>query len=152
VETRNRYWMLDCILAITAIALGTTAVCSFAGLAVPPQSGMTLAVEVLICGAAIGIGLLFAALVWHEHREAMRVSEPRSHQELHARFMKRVAPRIVEIPVVAPVPFAADESANAYEVPETLLVTSLTDVKTERSVQRRQQARRAAEKAAATAA
>jgi len=149
VETKNRYWMLDCILAITAIALGTTAVCSFAGLAVPSSSGATLAVEVLICGAAIGVGLLFAGFVWRDHNEAMRATDFRAHQELHARFMKRVAPRPAVISVAAPAPIAP---AKTVETPETMLVTSLTNVKAERRVQRRQQARRPAQAVVATAA
>jgi hypothetical protein len=149
VETKNRYWMLDCILAITAIALGTTGICSFAGLAVPSPSGATLAVEVLICGAAIGVGFLFAVPVWHDYREAMRAADFRAHQELHARFMKRVAPRAAVIGVAA---LAPTVPAKAVETPETMLVTSLTNVKAERRVQRRQHARRPAQAVAATAA
>ncbi|HTR58636.1 MAG TPA: hypothetical protein VMM27_10715 [Casimicrobiaceae bacterium] len=150
METRNHYWLLDCILALTAIALGTTALCSFAGVA-ESESVLVFAAELLACVAAVIASSLFIGFAWHDHRANERAADLRAHQELHAAFMKRIAPRIVETPVVAPEPVAADESPKADEVPETLLVTSLTDAMAERSVQRRQQARRAVEAVAAAA-
>jgi hypothetical protein len=56
---------------------------------------------------------------------------------------------VEEITIVAPP--VSSERVDAKSTPETLLVTSLTDVKSERRVERRRQARRLAE-AAATAA
>ena len=140
MEKRNHYWVLDCILALTAIALGTTALCSFAGLAAPSQSGTALGIELFVCAAAVGVAALFAGFVWRDQRQTGRRRHAvRAHQERHALMMRRELQRGAEIGVAQPV---APAPAEAYETPETLLVTSLTDVKAERRVQSRQQARR----------
>jgi uncharacterized iron-regulated membrane protein len=148
VDKRNHYWILDCILALTAIALGTAALCSFIGVALPPRLGWVSSIEVLVCVAALIVGALFAGFVWREQRQPGRRHAVRAHQERHALMMRR-ASQLPAIGVAEPAPVA---SAETKDTPETLLVTSLTDVKAERRVQRRQQARKAAEAVAATAA
>ena len=151
MEKRNHYWVLDCILALTAIALGTAALCSFAGVAIPPQSGVALGIEVLVCIAALAVGGLFAGFLWREQKRKQRQPgrrySVRAYQERHALMMRREAQRLAPVGDVQPAPATA---AEAEGTPETLLVTSLTDVKAERRAQRRQ--RRAAEAKAAEAA
>jgi hypothetical protein len=147
VDKRTHYWILDCILALTAIALGTAALCSFAGVAMPP-SGWLSSIEVLVCVAALVVGALFAEFVWREQRQPGRRHAVRAHQERHALMMRRASQQLPAIGVGEAVPAA---SAETKDTPETLLVTSLTDVEAERRVQHRQRARRA-EEAVATAA
>ena len=150
MEKRNHYWVLDCVLALTAIALGTAALCSFAGIAIPPQSGVALGIEVLVCIAALAVGGLFARFLWREQkgeqRQPGRRHRVRAYQERLALMMRREARRLAPVGVQA----APTPAAEAEGTPETLLVTSLTDVKAERRAQRRQ--RRAAEATAAEAA
>jgi len=140
--TRNHYWILDCIIALTVVMLGTTALCSFVGLAMPSLPGMALSAEGVLCGMGIIVGLLFAGYVWREHRDAARrvsVRALRAYQERHALMLKRVSNRAAEIPVVAP---ESHEPATARETPETVMATSFTNVKAERAKYRKQ-ARRA---------
>ena len=101
-----------------------------------------------VIARALVVGALFAGFVWRDQRQPGRRHAVRAHQERHAMMMRRESQRLA--PAVAPQ--ATAEPAEAKGTPETLLVTSLTDVKTERRVQRRQQARRAAETAAAATA
>jgi hypothetical protein len=133
--------------------LGTTALCSFAGLAALWQSEVVFGLELFFYIAAVIASSLFIGFVWRDGRYIPRRNQIRAHQERHAMMLSRESQAVEEITIVAPTPVAAeaDEPAKVDEVPETLLVTSLTDVVAERSVQRRQQARRAAE-ALATAA
>jgi hypothetical protein len=149
VEKRSRYWILDCILALTAVALGTTALCSFAGLAAQPQSVIALSIEALVCVAAVAVTALFAGFLWRDQRRPERRNAVRAHQERHAMMIRRESLRHPGIGVAAPTPVAPGVMQGA---PETLLVTSVTDVKAARRVHRRQQARRAAEAVTATAA
>ena len=140
--TRNHYWILDCIIALTAVMLGTTALCSFVGLAMPSLPGMALSVKGVLCGMGILVALLFASYVWREHRDAARrtsVRTLRAYQERHAMMLKRASNRAAEIPVVVP---ESPEPAIAREMPETVMATSLTNVKAERAKYRKQ-ARRA---------
>jgi len=143
VDKRNHYWILDCILALTAIALGTAALCSFVGVAVPP-SGWLSSIEVLVCVAALVVGALFAGFAWREQRQPGRRHAVRAHQERHALMMRRASQ---QLPVIGEAEPAPAPSAETKDTPETLLVTSLTDVKAER----RKQTRRS-EEAVATAA
>jgi hypothetical protein len=148
VEKRNQYWLLDCILALTAIALGAAALCSLVGVAVPPQSGIALSIEVLVCVAALVVGALFAGFMWRDQLRPGRRHAVRAHQERHAMMMRREAQRFA--PVAVPQP-AESAPAEAKATPETLLATSLTDVKAEARAQRRH-VRRATEEVAVTAA
>ena len=148
MDKRNHYWILDCILALTAIALGTAALCSFIGVAGPLQSGWVSSIEVLVCVAALVIGAVFAGFVWREQRQPGRRHAVRAHQERHALMMRRASQQLPAIGVAEPVPTATSETKGR---PETPLVRSFTDVQAERRTQRRQQARRA-EEAVATAA
>lgn len=152
MEERNHYWLLDCVLALTAIALGIAALFSFVGLDVPPRSAIALGMEALVCAVALGVGVLFTGLLWRDRRQTPLRKKIRAHQERHALMLGRESQREAEIVVAAP-PVSAP-AIGEEPTPETLLVTSLTDltdVRAERSVERRQQARRAAE-AVATAA
>jgi len=140
--TRNHYWLLDCIIALTAIVLGTTALCSFIGFAMASLPGTALSAEAVLCGMGIIVGLAFAGYVWREHRDAARhtsVRTLRAYQERHAMMLKRASNRAAEIPVAVP---ESHEPATARETPETMLVTSLTNVKA-KSGKTRKQARRA---------
>jgi hypothetical protein len=150
VEKRNHYWLLDCVLALTAIALGIAALFSLLGLDVPPQSAIALGMEALLCAVALGAGVLFAGLLWRDRRQTPLRKQIRAHQERHALMLRRESQRTAEIFAAAP-PVSAP-AVEGEPIPETLLVTSLTDVKAGRSVERRQQARRTAEAAVATAA
>ena len=135
--TRNHYWILDCIIALTAVMLGTTALCSFVGLAMPSLPGMALSAEGVLCGMGIMVGL-FAGYVWREHRDTARrvsVRTLRAYQERHALMLKRASNRAVEIPVVVP---ESHEPAIARETPETVMATSFTKVKAERAKYRKQ--------------
>jgi hypothetical protein len=99
-----------------------------------------LGIELFVCAAAVGVAALFAGFVWRDQRQTgRRRHAARAHQERHALMMRRESQRTVS-GAAEPV---APASAEAYETPETLLVTSLTDVEAERRVQSRQQARRA---------
>ena len=142
MEKRNHYWVLDCILALTAIALGTAALCSFVGVAIPPRSGIALSLEALVCVAALVVGALFAGFVSRDQHRPGRRHAVRAHQERHAMMMRRESERFAEVRIAQP---ESAEPAQTPETPETLLVTSLTDVEAERRVQRRQRARLAAE-------
>ncbi|PWT70947.1 MAG: hypothetical protein C5B46_08965 [Proteobacteria bacterium] len=149
VEKRNHYWILDCILALTAVALGTAALCSFVGIAVRPQSAMAVSIEALVCVAALVVGGLFAGFLWRDQFQPGRRHAMRVHQERHALMMRRESERLA--PVGVPELEAATSPA-AEGTPETLLVTSLTEIQAERSVTGQRQARRAAEEFTANAA
>jgi len=138
--TRNHYWILDCVIALTAVVLGMTALCSFIGVALPSLPGAALSAEAVLCGMGIAVGLLFAGYVWREHRYAGRntsIRSLRAYQERHAKMLERASPPR-ETLVVAP---ESIEPAKAPETPETLLATSLTTHKMER---RERHTRRAA--------
>jgi hypothetical protein len=140
--TRNQYWVLDCIIALTAVALGSAALCSFVGVAMPSLPGPALSVEALLCGVGIVGGLLFAGYVWRDHRYAARgtnIRSLRAHQERHAKMLERASHRAGEVAVAAP---ESREPGKAPATPETMLATSLTSYKAGRSV--RQNGRRTA--------
>jgi hypothetical protein len=146
VEARNHYWVLDCILALTAVVLGGAALSSFAGVAVPPGSWVTTGAVALVCGAGAGVALLFAGFVWRESRRRPQRGAARLHQERHAMMIRRehgmAGLSIVGTPAAKP--------AEASETPETLLATSLIDVKAKQHSQQRR--RRAPRRAVAVAA
>ena len=149
METRNHYWLMDCVLALTAIALGVASLFSFVGLDVPPRSAIALGMEALVCAVAFGVGVLFARLLWRDRRQTPLRKQIRAHQERHALMLRRESQRVAEVVVAAP-PVSV-QTVEVEPTPETLLVTSLTDLKAERSVERRQQARRPAEPVATAA-
>jgi hypothetical protein len=136
VDKRNHYWILDCILALTAIALGTAALCSFVGVAVPP-SGWMSSIEALVCVAVLVVGGLFAGFLWGEQRQPGRRHAVRAHQERHALMMRRASHQSPAIGVAETVRAASSETKDT---PETLLVKSLTDVKAERRGRRTEEA------------
>lgn len=138
MEKRDHYWVLDCILALTAIVLGTAALCSFAGLALPPQSGFALGAEALLCGVGAGISLLFAGFLWRDDRRLPRRQAVKAHQERHAMLIRREL-GLTGLSVIAREPA---KPAKTVETPETLLVTSLPEAKAQRRVQRHRQASR----------
>jgi len=138
VEKRTYYWVLDCVLTLTAVALGTAALCSFAGVVLPTQSGLTLGVEAVLCGAGAGIGLLFAGFLWRNHPRLPRRQAVKAHQEQHAMMIRREL-GMTGLSVIASEPA---KLARIVETPETLLVTSLTGVKAQRRAQRRHPASR----------
>lgn len=143
MEPKNRYWILDCILALTAIVLGTTALCSFAEAILPAQWGINLSVQVLICVTGACIGLRFAGFVWWDHYEASRAAGIRPHRELQAMSLEPVVPHAAAIPVVSPVSDSPAETVETQDLPEAPLVTSLTKARVERAVKSRRQRRRA---------
>src|ERR1700746_3910081 len=110
VETKTRYWMLDCILAITAIALGTAALCSFVGAAVPAHSALVSSIEVLVCVAALVVGALFAGFVWRDQRQPGRRHAMRAHQERHAMMMRRASQVLPAFGVAEPTPAASADT------------------------------------------
>jgi hypothetical protein len=132
VEKRTHYWLLDGVLALTAIALGIAALFSFVGLDVPPRSAIGLGMEALACAVALGVGVFFAGLLWRDRRQAPLRKQIRAHQERHALMLRRESQRVAEIVVAAP-PMSAP-AVEGEPTPETLLVTSLTDDKAERNV------------------
>jgi hypothetical protein len=145
--TRNHYWVLDCIIALTAVALGTAALCSFVGVAIPSLPGPALSTEAVLCGLGIAAGLAFAGYAWREHRRAApgtNIRSLRAYQERHARMLDRASHRAGEVSTMTP---ESREPVMTHETPETMLATSLTSYKTERRVQRH--ARRATVAAAA---
>lgn len=141
METRNHYWVLDCILTLTAVVLAAAALCSFAGIALPPQSGIALAAKAVLCGVVAWIGLLFAALVRRDHHGLPLRGAVRLHQQLHAMMIGRER-GMTGLSVVT---CAAAKPQKALETPETLLATSLIDRKaTHHHQQRRHRAVRRA--------
>jgi hypothetical protein len=120
METRN-YWILDCIVALTAIVLGATGLCSFAVLAMMPRGGATLSVETVVCAFSVVLGLVFARLAWRARREGRPGDVLR-----HARLLRQVLERHGRRRAVA----------RAFRAtPETLLATSLVRVRAERGRQ-----------------
>jgi len=121
MDTRN-YWILDCIVALTAIVLGATGLCSFAVLAMMPRGGAALSVEAVVCAASLVLGLVFARFAWRSRREG-RPGDVLRHVRLLRRAVERQGRRRTR--------------GHSLTLPETLLATSLVKVRAERSRQMR---------------
>jgi hypothetical protein len=122
METRN-FWILDCVIALTAIVLGATGLCSFALLAMTPRGGAALGVEALVCAISLALGLVFARFAWRGRHEG-RAGDVVRHARVLRLAMERRGRRR---------PVAAAFRAT----PETLLATSLVGVRAGRGRQLR---------------
>ena len=120
MDTRN-YWILDCVVALTAIVLGATGLCSFAVLAMMPRGGAALSLEALVCAASLVLGFVFARLAWRSRRDGRPGEVLR-----HTRILRQVLERRGRRRAV---------STASRGVPETLLASSFVRVRADRSRQ-----------------
>jgi hypothetical protein len=97
MRARSQYWILDCVLALTAIALGTVVMCAVMAVALPSQSGIALGAQAVVWARALAASLLFIAVVWQD-QPGPGPAQVRAFQANHANMLKRVSRRSAAAP------------------------------------------------------